>query len=86
MQIKFSGEAGETFQRIVSTLEGFTIELTIEKPNGRPGEVVSFDATLLGPDNDSEWYDAVLYRVFDENTGGPVGPIESARAQEISVY
>ena len=89
MQITFSGEAGETFQKLVSQLATFTVQIEVEVEDA-PNEV--FDVTLVGLDHGSEWYDAVHVRRQDgdgnEITPGPgLAPVtESVRALSIHVY
>jgi hypothetical protein len=88
MQIGFSGEAGETQERLINELQGLTVEVHINTddeniPDDHPA---IFDAQLLGTDPDSEWYDAIRVRHFDEESGTGTGDPFTVRAERIVVY
>jgi hypothetical protein len=82
MIIEFAEEAGETFDRFVNTMLNFIVELTITDD----GETMSFDAELLGADRDAGWNGTVKYRLYNDETGEPYGPVLSAVAERIKVY
>lgn len=86
MEITFSGEAGETYQKLISFLATFTVQIEeLDNPEGSSLGV--FDATFIGPDPDSEWVDAVLVRRYnDTDDDTVVGEVESVRAKSIHVY
>lgn len=81
MQISFSGEASEVFQRVIESLAGLTVEITPD--NGC--SLHCFDAQLLGIDHSSERADTILVRKLDEETGEASGEPISLVASDITV-
>lgn len=101
MFIKIGSEAGETFRNLVNKLEGYTVEVT---PSGATREINAaqrhnavdhlpscadlFDATLIGWDKASGWYDQLVVQPMIEVDGEmqAVGPRVSVRVHQVLVY
>lgn len=60
MILEFVGEAGDTYRQCLAQMSEYGVEITTED-----GEI--FDAILLGPDYDGEFYNTVsVIRVVDD--------------------
>lgn len=87
MQINFSDDAGETFQDLLrNNFQGYCVEITPAEDGKQYEEGIPFDAAIVGPDDASEWYDALLVRGWNEDLGEAEGEPFSVRVASLTIY
>lgn len=69
LHISFAGEAFDTETKILGELSGYTLELTVDQPDGKGG-LRTFDIVLDDdPVDETDGVISLRWRHFDEDTG-----------------